>query len=157
MVYQLKLYFIRDNNRIWLLPICDQAIWPPFTTSSGLEPNSAGFHSTKSASFPTWESMINIKTILVIRVIEKWVNQSGNGLLPWARRQTKLQAKNLFSHSPIHTFNAYIINLPYFICLYLNAWFPNFYWLEGACQVLTKWKNILSYMETCPSVSTKSS
>lgn len=35
------------------LPICDQAIWPPFTTISGLAPNSAGFHRTKSASFPT--------------------------------------------------------------------------------------------------------
>ena len=34
-------------------PICDQAMKPPFTTSSGRIPKKAGRHSTRSASFPT--------------------------------------------------------------------------------------------------------
>mmetsp|Transcript_5078 Transcript_5078/g.20381 ORF Transcript_5078/g.20381 Transcript_5078/m.20381 type:complete len:458 (+) Transcript_5078:528-1901(+) len=33
-------------------PICAYAIWPPFRTISGLLPNHAGFHSTRSASLP---------------------------------------------------------------------------------------------------------
>ncbi len=33
-------------------PICAQAMRPPFSTSSGFAPKSAGRHSTRSASFP---------------------------------------------------------------------------------------------------------
>lgn len=34
-------------------PICEHAITPPFNTISGFAPKNAGFHSTKSANFPT--------------------------------------------------------------------------------------------------------
>ena len=43
-------------------PICAHAMNPPFSTSSGFAPKNAGFHSTRSASFPTstdptWDAM----------------------------------------------------------------------------------------------------
>src|SRR5258706_2766231 len=40
-------------------PICDQAITPPLITISGLTPKNAGFHSTRSASFPVSTEPMN--------------------------------------------------------------------------------------------------
>jgi hypothetical protein len=34
-------------------PICAHAMNPPLSTSSGFTPKNAGFHNTRSASFPT--------------------------------------------------------------------------------------------------------